>query len=657
MNFLHNVYLNGCIWTKNYLPETFTDFNKENFLSSIQEGKDQWIIKLESDQRLYSIIPESVTELENLILTYHTHPIIEEREDAKKHLQEIINKWNEIRDSRPSYVAFWGEVKDLFEPSIAHDWPDKLRDHLGLLHLDPTQNGIIQNSHLPMILMRYPVEEVLEAASLEGSTCSFAIPTVLDGMLSEAFCPSPSLFTEGRAVNLTDSVDNYNALCEVLNYRILYKAKHIFKFGWIKQPPGSLEPARSLHLEWLKNKSGHNDFHITCYNNGVNEWLATKIPAIAKVRENMESIAYYRVEKPPSKRDMDMILKLMKKITDEEFREKVKNLRFQHRKVAQETGDSDTFVRFLCNIEKNIQSNYPTLAEELVVEANICAPYDPVTWTQLGNIYRQQGNFEKGELVGWEAYHRFPENVYVHTGLAETLKAKGDIKKAEIFYLKTVDKFPVEIVPWTGLAETIKDQHRYSDAEKIYKHALSLPSSNTYVLNGLAYILKLQNNYTEAKKYYSEAIDNEPDEPVAYNGLAEVCRAQGDLEKAEELYRKSKQRFPEDAIAHVGLAVVLLKSKYEEAKSLLEEAINKFRNKNYASRILAEVKKERDDYAGAEKILNEAYENAMFKTQSYPLKLKEERVVFPEIDIEVASGVKVVGITPKAVPLPRTYHK
>jgi hypothetical protein len=261
-NSLHNVYLDGGIWTENYLPETFTEFNKENFLYSIQEGRDQWIIKLESDQRLYSIISESVIELENLITTYHTHPNIKEREDAKKHLQEIIDKWNEIRDWRPSYVAFWGEVKELFEPTIAHDWPDKLRDSLGLLHLDPTQNGIIQNSPLPIILMRYPVEEVLEAAALEESTGSFAIPTVLDGKLSEAFCPSPSSFVEGRAVNLTDSVDNYNALCEVLHYRISYKAKHIFKFGWIKQPPGSLEPARSLHLEWLRDKSDHNDFHI-----------------------------------------------------------------------------------------------------------------------------------------------------------------------------------------------------------------------------------------------------------------------------------------------------------------------------------------------------------------------------------------------------------
>lgn len=258
----HDVYLDDCILTENRSPETFTGFNKENFLSSIQEGRDQWIIRLESVRWWRYLFPEieSIIDLENLIVTYHTNPNIDKRETARSHLQEIINKWNEIRDWRPAYAAFWGEIKDIFEPTIDPDWPDRLRDRLGLLNLDPTQKGMTQNSPIPVILMRYSVEDVLDEDTLGESTSSFALPTVLDGELSKAFCPSPSSLTEGRVINLSSIADNYNAICEVLHHRISYQAEHIFKFGWLKQPPGTLESARSFHLEWLRQKSGRNDF-------------------------------------------------------------------------------------------------------------------------------------------------------------------------------------------------------------------------------------------------------------------------------------------------------------------------------------------------------------------------------------------------------------
>lgn len=257
----HRLYVDDCIWTENDPPETFTAFNSGNFLSSIQEGKDQWIIRLEDARWPCSFVPESIEELENLVVTYHTDSDEDEKAKARGQLQEILNVWNDNRDRRPSYAAFWGEVKDLFEPVIDPNWPDKLRDRLGLIHLDPSQNGTIQDS-LPVMLMRYSVEEVLEVAARDKPAGSFALPTVLDGELSEAFCPSPPPLIEGRVVDISGRGDNYNPICEVLHYRVPYLAEHIFKFGWLKQPPGSLESARSLHLEWLRQKSGRNDFGV-----------------------------------------------------------------------------------------------------------------------------------------------------------------------------------------------------------------------------------------------------------------------------------------------------------------------------------------------------------------------------------------------------------
>lgn len=413
---------------------------------------------------------------------------------------------------------------------------------------------------------------------------------------------------------------------------------------------------------------------------GVYAWLVSEIPAIAKMKKQVgrRLKRTYRIgfRSPPTIEEMERLLRFLNKVSYEEFYEKVKDLRFQHEKFAQESGNSDIFVRFLCGLAGKIQSTYVELAEELLTEANRLAPYNPYPWTQLEKVYRQQGDFEKGELVGWKAYNRFPENIFVYTGLAEVLRAKGNVKDAEILYRNTVEKFPDNVPAYTGLAETLKTQGRYPESEKIYRCAMEVRKgdSNIYVRNGLSHILRLQERYHEAKVLLNETIKKFSPNACTFNISAEVWRAHGEFKKAEELYRESKQRFPQNSVAYVGLAVLLLRSNYEEAISLLQEVRDKFPNNKYAPVLLAKIKTERDDYAGAEEILEKAMAASILgydeghvsihmaapiseydgMPEVKPLLLTEEDegVVIPETKPEVTPGAKCVGIIPEAGPLP-----
>lgn len=84
----------------------------------------------------------------------------------------FLGTWNtsSLRDGRPAFGAFKDEVID---DLVQADWPDRLRDRLGLAHYDCAAGPI------PIALMEYSVAEVRAAASGMGSS-TFTAPTVLD---------------------------------------------------------------------------------------------------------------------------------------------------------------------------------------------------------------------------------------------------------------------------------------------------------------------------------------------------------------------------------------------------------------------------------------------------------------------------------------------
>ena len=226
-------------------PETFADLNSPNLLPEIEQ--DQFLVRLENLAELAKI-----AQYDNdvaLLIDYITR-FLEDRtdQDAVDVIEKFLSDCNRYRDLRPTFVGFWGEVKNLLDENDKH-WPNKLRDCLGLGHFDP-MNG----EPIPVLLLRYRVADVVAAKYEERNFA--AIPTVLDSRMSPFFCPTPrQSWNEGQTLDLRPGTENDYAFgCEILHRYIEYNISYICRFGWITESPGkTFEEARRIHLEYLQD--------------------------------------------------------------------------------------------------------------------------------------------------------------------------------------------------------------------------------------------------------------------------------------------------------------------------------------------------------------------------------------------------------------------
>lgn len=170
-------------------------------------------------------------------------------------LARFIKEWNEARHNWPMFCALYDEVKDDAEHD---DWAHRLRDRLGLDHLQ---------SAIPVALMRYPAKLVLDAAKARRDariTAPFALPTVLDGELNHAFFPAPAGQTYGATLNLGEPWQPTQS-AEILNLHIDYQPQHLWKIGEIVRPTGyrDLRAQRDQHLALVRQTSGNSGWGQT----------------------------------------------------------------------------------------------------------------------------------------------------------------------------------------------------------------------------------------------------------------------------------------------------------------------------------------------------------------------------------------------------------
>lgn len=167
-------------------------------------------------------------------------------------LSEFVDVWNAGRDKRPAFATF---LRELAGELAEGDWPNRLRDKLGLAHYAAT----IEPE--PVVLMRYSVSEVLAEAE---TAFAMTMPTVLDSDPWEHFFPAPRDLQYGRAMALTPCEGDETLVAEFLHSRIAYRSDHIFRVGKVDVPAPVHDVAslRDLHLLALQIASGRMDFGI-----------------------------------------------------------------------------------------------------------------------------------------------------------------------------------------------------------------------------------------------------------------------------------------------------------------------------------------------------------------------------------------------------------
>jgi hypothetical protein len=199
-------------------------------------------------------IESLVRPLEKLGLTFdQLRKAVDDNETAV--VESFLRTWNmsNVRDGRPAFATFKNEVADdLARP----DWPDRLRDRLGLAHYDCKAGPI------PIALMEYSVAEVKSATRLATGIAKFTTPTVLDSGPWPFFFPAPAELPCGRTMALYQVASDNDLLAEILHFRMTYGRDHIARLDEIRTPPAAfdLRALRNHHVLALHVAAGRDDF-------------------------------------------------------------------------------------------------------------------------------------------------------------------------------------------------------------------------------------------------------------------------------------------------------------------------------------------------------------------------------------------------------------
>ena len=175
--------------------------------------------------------------------------------DAEQSVAAFFDLWNNRRDNRPSFAAFYDEIQDDCDDD---DWPHALRDRLGLGHYGGHPDVLI-----PVAMMRYSLKEVFETQKGRMIPTACALPTVLDGGMHEYFFPVPTSYPFGATLHL-DPPNAEVLTAEILHFRIEYQRRHLLKLGFITKPhrqhDNLLRESRDIHLLALRIETHQYDF-------------------------------------------------------------------------------------------------------------------------------------------------------------------------------------------------------------------------------------------------------------------------------------------------------------------------------------------------------------------------------------------------------------
>jgi len=167
--------------------------------------------------------------------------------------RDFVADRNSLSAIRPMFAALLEDVEKVFD---APGWPDKIRDVLGLLHLNPGATG----GNIDILVFRYPVNSVIKLRGTLPDDRPLAPPTVLDMPFSTAFCPGPKGLNCGFVIDL--SCGGNSPRREVIHPTSPYEAAHLWKMGTITKSVllTDVPMARALHQAALRDETGRTDF-------------------------------------------------------------------------------------------------------------------------------------------------------------------------------------------------------------------------------------------------------------------------------------------------------------------------------------------------------------------------------------------------------------
>jgi tetratricopeptide (TPR) repeat protein len=206
--------------------------------------------------------------------------------------------------------------------------------------------------------------------------------------------------------------------------------------------------------------------------------------------------------------------------------------------------------------------------------AAVAGPPDPISLTNLGNAYLQQGNFDRAAQVLQRALSLntdLPEAANL-LGLAQL--RKQDPAAAEASFRNAVRIQPDLAEAHNNLGSLLAGARKYPEAAFHFEKAIAANPRYVEAHHSYGILLELMRSWDKALAQLQEAVRLGPTAVQAHLDLAELLVATGRIANAVEAYRRVIQLKPDLVGAYYGLGTALLKQgKPADAERQLRLAI------------------------------------------------------------------------------------
>ena len=215
-------------------------------------------------------------------------------------------------------------------------------------------------------------------------------------------------------------------------------------------------------------------------------------------------------------------------------------------------------------------------AKRCYLEAVRINPQFAIAWSNLAGIFKDEGQLQSAEAYYTEAIRLCPEFADAHSNLGNTYKDLGILDKAKASYETAISLRPDFAIAHGNLGVCYWESGEVDKAVKSLKYAVQLEPNFPDAFNNLGNVQRQESKLEEAVQSYRNALRLKPDHPHAYNNLGNAMSDLGMVKEAIHCYVTAIRLLPTYAAAHSNLGTILKdQGKVDQAIAHYLEAINR----------------------------------------------------------------------------------
>lgn len=236
--------------------------------------------------------------------------------------------------------------------------------------------------------------------------------------------------------------------------------------------------------------------------------------------------------------------------------------------------------------------------ERIYLKKLAITPSDAELNANIGAIKQAQGDFDAALSYYGRAEQLNPENINTRLNVGTLFQQKKDYQKAIKSYDSVLTLYPNNIQANLYKAQALSEMGDKANALSLYKKVLSLDPTNAVAKAEIVDVMKSTMAPDEFIAYLCKNAGNDKNMQSILYDYAYKLHKDNKMKDAITAYRAVINADPTNADAYINLGICYASvDDYENAKSILNTAKDKFPSNNTVLKTLKDVQKDSGSYA------------------------------------------------------------